>query len=55
MKNKEDKEDESVDSFNDIGDFCTYWEGDFERIFYRSTYVHRILFVREKGRLRFRF
>ena len=39
MKNKEDKVDESVDSFNDIGDFCTHWEGDFERIFYRSTYI----------------
>ena len=39
MKNKEGKVDESVDSHTDIGDFWTYCEGDFERIFSSSTYV----------------
>ena len=38
-KNKQGKVDESVDSLNDIGDFGTYCEGDFERIFSCSTYV----------------
>ena len=39
MKIKESKVDESVDTLNDIGDFWTYCEGDFERIFSSSTYV----------------
>ena len=38
MKNKESKVDESVDSLTDIGDFWTYCEGVFERIFSYSTY-----------------
>ena len=39
MKNKKGKVDESVDSLTDIGDFWTYCEGNFERIFSCSTYV----------------
>ena len=39
MKNKESKVDESVDSLTDIGDFGTYCERDFERIFSCNTYV----------------